>query len=160
MRTSDLETLVEAFMEAKATLRDDELSKFELHIVGLGNIPILKYFVQMGKASLSTRDRVLYGGSKWMKRYADGGFKFGFYDTIERRPVSLYIDGPKIQAYRFKKHIYSILDRQKDVGYFNVYAIGTLERSPTGDGIEINVGAMRHLCIILGPERKQRNWNP
>ena len=150
VRTNQLERLVNTYLEAKELLTDEQFKEMSIHIVGGETIPISDYFTQIKFALTAPKQNVLYGGATLVKRYGNG-FSFKFYDKIDNKPVSLYVDSETMSAYRFKSYIEKILQAQSRIKYFKLFAIGSIISTKEGT-LNLVVQDLRHLSIVLGPE--------
>ena len=148
-RTSDLERLVGCYLEAKSKLSKEDFKKLTLQVQGIGRKPLYSYFKPLRYATTNTRDCVIYGGvySK-IERYGLG-FKLTFYDKIEDRPVTLYVDSQSMKSYKYARYLEGILSAAENAQYFTVYLLGTLEAAPPSiDAWNLVIDNLSHLVIM------------
>ncbi|MCF5706554.1 ATPase [Pseudomonas syringae] len=153
-RTNNLERLVDSYRQAKAELSLDELKLLKLRIPGQGEVSLRSYFRHIKYAQLGDNGRVLYGGGLVEQRYGQG-FKFKFFDRLEGKLVTLYVSPAQMQAYRSSRYLSELLSHADAVKFFTVYALGTLTQSPSGKSYSVEVDDLRHLAIVLGPEKEK-----
>jgi len=152
-RTNNLERLVDSYRQAKAELTPEEFKLLKLRIPGQGELSLRSYFRHVKYAQLGDNGRVLYGGGLVEQRYGQG-FKFKFFDRLEGKLVTLYVSPAQMQAYRSSRYISELLSHADEVKFFTVYALGTLTKSPSGKSFSVEVDNLRHLAIVLGPEKE------
>lgn len=152
-RTNNLERLVDSYRQAKAELSIDELKLLKLRIPGQGEVSLRSYFRHIKYAQPGDNERVLYGGGLIEQRYGLG-FKFKFFDRLEGKLVTLYVSPAQMQAYRSSRYISELLSHADEVRFFTVYALGTLTQSPSGKSYSVEVDDLRHLVIVLGPQKE------
>ncbi|WP_122581155.1 ATPase [Pseudomonas viridiflava] len=152
-RTNNLERLVDSYRQARAELSPEEFKLLKLRIPGQGELSLRSYFRHIKYAQLGDNERVLYGGGLVEQRYGQG-FKFKFFDRLEGRLVTLYVSPAQMQAYRSSRYISELLSHADEVKFFTVYALGTLTKSPSGKSFSVEVDDLRHLAIVLGPEKE------
>ncbi|MEE5067041.1 ATPase [Pseudomonas alliivorans] len=152
-RTNNLERLVDSYRQAKAELSPEEFKLLKLRIPGQGELSLRSYFRHIKYAQLGDNGRVLYGGGLVEQRYGQG-FKFKFFDRLEGKLVTLYVSPAQMQAYRSSRYISELLSHADEVKFFTVYALGTLTKSPSGKSFSVEVDDLRHLAIVLGPQKK------
>ncbi|RMT80504.1 ATPase [Pseudomonas viridiflava] len=153
-RTNNLERLVDSYRQAKAELSQDEFKLLKLRIPGQGEVSLRSYFRHIKYAQLGDNGRVLYGGGLIDQRYGQG-FKFKFFDRLEGKLVTLYVSPAQMQAYRSSRYISELLSHADEVKFFTVYTLGTLTQSPSGKSYSVEVNDLRHLAIVLGPEKEK-----
>lgn len=154
-RTNDLERLVESFRDAKEKLTDEEFSTLELQVKGIGKIKLKHYFQRLNYAKTWSTQRIIYGGAILDKRYGQG-FRLKFYDTVEGKPVSLYVSPSMMKEYRHRKYLDGILSKVDEVRFLRVYALGHFEDAPNeSDGLNLVISHLRHLAIVLGPTKNK-----
>jgi hypothetical protein len=151
-RSRDLGRLVNNYREAKETLTRDELDSLKIRIVDVGSMRLVDYFVPVTRALHHPGQRVLYGGARFVQDYGQG-FKLGFYDEVNGKPVNLYISTELMAAYRFRKYVRDIVDQIPQRRYVTVYAIGRLQENASGKRRDLIVDDLRQLALILGPLR-------
>ncbi|WJI14181.1 hypothetical protein MWN52_11000 [Pseudoxanthomonas winnipegensis] len=149
--TNSLERLVQYYREAKDSLPKEEFEALTLNIGGTSVIPLRTYFRSMEKARSGENNRVLVGGAKY-KEYGKG-FRFDFFDKLDGKPISLYVDSTTIEAYRFRGYWRELFKQAGQVKYFRVYVLGSLKERLEGKGYNVVVADLRHLAITLGPEK-------
>ncbi|MEE4708010.1 ATPase [Pseudomonas alliivorans] len=152
-RTNNLERLVDSYRQAKAELSPEEFKLLKLRIPGQGELSLRSYFRHIKYAQLGDNGRVLYGGGLVEQRYGQG-FKFKFFDRLEGKLVTLYVSPAQMQAYRSSRYISELLSHADEVKFFTVYALGTLTKSPSGKSFSVEVDDLRHLAIVLGPQKE------
>lgn len=152
-RTNQLDRLVETYREAKDKLSSDDFRALEIRIVREGTLKLNEYFCHISNTSYETRDRVIYGGATLLEPRYGSGFKFKFYDKVANTTVFLYISKDKMANYRFRKYINLTLSKAEDVKYFTVYVLGRLVAGRTQGNTDLVVEDLRHLAIVLGPEK-------
>ena len=152
-RTNNLERLVDSYRQARAELSPEEFKLLKLRIPGQGELSLRSYFRHIKYAQLGDNGRVLYGGGLVEQRYGQG-FKFKFFDRLEGKLVTLYVSPAQMQAYRSSRYISELLSHADQVKFFTVYALGTLTKSPSGNSFSVEVDDLRHLAIVLGPEKE------
>ncbi|WP_249582601.1 ATPase [Pseudomonas viridiflava] len=152
-RTNNLERLVDSYRQARAELSPEEFKLLKLRIPGQGELSLRSYFRHIKYAQLGDNGRVLYGGGLVEQRYGQG-FKFKFFDRLEGKLVTLYVSPAQMQAYRSSRYISELLSHADEVKFFTVYALGTLTKSPSGKSFSVEVDDLRHLAIVLGPEKE------
>ncbi|WP_285360043.1 ATPase [Pseudomonas sp. fls2-241-TYG-175] len=152
-RTNNLERLVDSYRQARAELSPEEFKLLKLRIPGQGELSLRSYFRHIKYAQLGDNGRVLYGGGLVEQRYGQG-FKFKFFDRLEGKLVTLYVSPAQMQAYRSSRYIIELLSHADEVKFFTVYALGTLTKSPSGKSFSVEVDDLRHLAIVLGPEKE------
>ncbi|WKW33903.1 ATPase [Pseudomonas viridiflava] len=152
-RTNNLERLVDSYRQARAELSPEEFKLLKLRIPGQGELSLRSYFRHIKYAQLGDNGRVLYGGGLVEQRYGQG-FKFKFFDRLEGKLVTLYVSPAQMQAYRSSRYISELLSHADQVKFFTVYALGTLTKSPSGKSFSVEVDDLRHLAIVLGPEKE------
>ncbi|MBP0939003.1 ATPase [Pseudomonas alliivorans] len=152
-RTNNLERLVDSYRQAKAELLPEEFKLLKLRIPGQGELSLRSYFRHIKYAQLGDNGRVLYGGGLVEQRYGQG-FKFKFFDRLEGKLVTLYVSPAQMQAYRSSRYISELLSHADEVKFFTVYALGTLTKSPSGKSFSVEVDDLRHLAIVLGPQKE------
>lgn len=152
-RTNNLERLVDSYRQARAELSPEEFKLLKLRIPGHGELSLRSYFRHIKYAQLGDNGRVLYGGGLVEQRYGQG-FKFKFFDRLEGKLVTLYVSPAQMQAYRSSRYISELLSHADEVKFFTVYALGTLTKSPSGKSFSVEVDDLRHLAIVLGPEKE------
>ncbi|MEE4631958.1 ATPase [Pseudomonas alliivorans] len=152
-RTNNLERLVDSYRQAKAELSPGEFKLLKLRIPGQGELSLRSYFRHIKYAQLGDNGRVLYGGGLVEQRYGQG-FKFKFFDRLEGKLVTLYVSPAQMQAYRSSRYISELLSHADEVKFFTVYALGTLTKSPSGKSFSVEVDDLRHLAIVLGPQKE------
>ncbi|MGN2406237.1 ATPase [Pseudomonas syringae] len=152
-RTNNLERLVDNYRQARAELSPEEFKLLKLRIPGQGELSLRSYFRHIKYAQLGDNGRVLYGGGLVEQRYGQG-FKFKFFDRLEGKLVTLYVSPAQMQAYRSSRYIIELLSHADEVKFFTVYALGTLTKSPSGKSFSVEVDDLRHLAIVLGPEKE------
>lgn len=148
IRTSDLDELVDSYLEAKSTHTNQEFDELELKIIGHGEIGYRDYFQWIGRTNCSG---VTYGGIKNIKDYNEG-FCLYFFDKFKNRPVQLYVSAAQLLKYRYWRHLRSTIDAAKanpDGCYIQVFALGRLEYSDTHKSWNLVVGDLSHLTLIL-----------
>lgn len=148
-RTCYLDRLVDCYLEAKATLGDEEFKSLNIDVKGVGTLALNSYFRLIKHASLATRNRVLFGGATFVLRYGLG-FKLRFFDMVEALPVFLYVSSDTMRQYRYRHHLSRLIDQHESVRYFRVFALGNLIVSPKGKSLDLVVDDLRHLAIVLG----------
>ena len=152
-RTNNLERLVDSYRQARAELSPEEFKLLKLRIPGQGELSLRSYFRHIKYAQLGDNGRVLYGGGLVEQRYGQG-FKFKFFDRLEGKLVTLYVSPAQMLAYRSSRYISELLSHADQVKFFTVYALGTLTKSPSGKSFSVEVDDLRHLAIVLGPEKE------
>ena len=152
-RTNNLERLVDSYRQARAELSPEEFKPLKLRIPGQGELSLRSYFRHIKYAQLGDNGRVLYGGGLVEQRYGQG-FKFKFFDRLEGKLVTLYVSPAQMLAYRSSRYISELLSHADQVKFFTVYALGTLTKSPSGKSFSVEVDDLRHLAIVLGPEKE------
>ncbi|MEE5102120.1 ATPase [Pseudomonas alliivorans] len=152
-RTNNLERLVDSYRQAKAELSPEEFKLLKLRIPGQGELSLRSYFRHIKYAQLGDNGRVLYGGGLVEQRYGQG-FKFKFFDRLEGKLVTLYVSPAQMQAYRSSRYISELLSHADEVKFFTVYALGTLTKSPSRKSFSVEVDDLRHLAIVLGPQKE------
>ncbi|WP_122575673.1 ATPase [Pseudomonas viridiflava] len=152
-RTNNLERLVDNYRQARAELSPEEFKLLKLRIPGQGELSLRSYFRHIKYAQLGDNGRVLYGGGLVEQRYGQG-FKFKFFDRLEGKLVTLYVSPAQMLAYRSSRYISELLSHADQVKFFTVYALGTLTKSPSGKSFSVEVDDLRHLAIVLGPEKE------
>ena len=152
-RTNNLERLVDSYRQARAELSPEEFKLLKLRIPGQGELSLRSYFRHIKYAQLGDNGRVLYGGGLVEQRYGQG-FKFKFFARLEGKLVTLYVSPAQMQAYRSSRYISELLSHADQVKFFTVYALGTLTKSPSGNSFSVEVDDLRHLAIVLGPEKE------
>ncbi|PCK94058.1 ATPase [Pseudomonas viridiflava] len=152
-RTNNLERLVDSYRQARAELSPEEFKLLKLRIPGQGELSLRSYFRHIKYAQLGDNGRVLYGGGLVEQRYGQG-FKFKFFDRLEGKLVTLYVSPAQMQAYRSSRYIIELLSHADEVKFFTVYALGTLTKSPSGKSFSVEVDDLRHLAIVLGPQKE------
>ncbi|WP_122688089.1 ATPase [Pseudomonas viridiflava] len=152
-RTNNLERLVDSYRQARAELSPEEFKLLKLRIPGQGELSLRSYFRHIKYAQLGDNGRVLYGGGLVEQRYGQG-FKFKFFDRLEGKLVTLYVSPAQMLAYRSSRYISELLGHADEVKFFTVYALGTLTKSPSGKSFSVEVDDLRHLAIVLGPEKE------
>ena len=150
-RSSNLERLVDAYRQAKAQLTPEDFNLLKLRVSGQGELTLRSYFRHIKYAQLGDNGRIVYGGGL-VERYG-AGFKFKFFDRLNGKLVTLYVSPAQMQAYRSSRYISELLSHADEVKFFTVYALGTLEESPSGKSISVKVDDLRHLAIVLGPAK-------
>jgi hypothetical protein len=150
-RTNNLERLVDCYRQAKAELSPEEFKLLTLRIPGQGEMPLRSYFRHIKYAQPGKNERVLYGGGL-VERYG-AGFKFKFFDRLDGKLVTLYVSPAQMQAYRSSRYITELLSHAEAVKFYTVYALGNLNKSPSGKSFSIEVDDLRHLAIVLGPAK-------
>ncbi len=148
-RTSYLDRLVDCYLEAKATLSDEEFRSLNIEVEGVGTFTLNGYFRLIKYVSLTTRDRVLFGGATFVGRYGLG-FKLKFFDKVGALPVFLYVSPDTMRQYRYRNYLSRLIDQHESVRYFRVFALGSLAVSPKGNSIDLVIDDLRHLAIVLG----------
>ncbi|WP_122846874.1 ATPase [Pseudomonas viridiflava] len=152
-RTNNLERLVDSYRQARAELSSEEFKLLKLRIPGQGELSLRSYFRHIKYAQLGDNGRVLYGGGLVEQRYGQG-FKFKFFDRLEGKLVTLYVSPAQMLAYRSSRYISELLSHADEVKFFTVYALGTLTKSPSGKSFSVEVDDLRHLAIVLGPQKE------
>ncbi len=152
-RTNNLERLVDSYRQARAELSPEEFKLLKLRIPGQGELSLRSYFRHIKYAQLGDNGRVLYGGGLVEQRYGQG-FKFKFFDRLEGKLVTLYVSPAQMLAYRSSRYISELLSHADEVKFFTVYALGTLTKSPSGKSFSVEVDDLRHLAIVLGPQKE------
>lgn len=152
-RTNNLERLVDSYRQARAELSPEEFKLLKLRIPGQGELSLRSYFRHIKYAQLGDNGRVLYGGGLVEQRYGQG-FKFKFFDRLEGKLVTLYVSPAQMLAYRSSRYISELLSHADQVKFFTVYALGTLTKSPSGKSFSVEVDDLRHLAIVLGPQKE------
>ncbi|MEE4224677.1 ATPase [Pseudomonas viridiflava] len=152
-RTNNLERLVDSYRQARAELSPEEFKLLKLRIPGQGELSLRSYFRHIKYAELGDNGRVLYGGGLVEQRYGQG-FKFKFFDRLEGKLVTLYVSPAQMLAYRSSRYISELLSHADEVKFFTVYALGTLTKSPSGKSFSVEVDDLRHLAIVLGPQKE------
>lgn len=152
-RTNNLERLVDSYRQARAELSPEEFKLLKLRIPGQGELSLRSYFRHIKYAQLGDNGRVLYGGGLVEQRYGQG-FKFKFFDRLEGKLVTLYVSPAQMLAYRSSRYISELLSHAYEVKFFTVYALGTLTKSPSGKSFSVEVDDLRHLAIVLGPQKE------
>ncbi|WP_122429874.1 ATPase [Pseudomonas viridiflava] len=152
-RTNNLERLVDSYRQARAELSPEEFKLLKLRIPGQGELSLRSYFRHIKYAQLGDNGRVLYGGGLVEQRYGQG-FKFKFFDRLEGKLVTLYVSPAQMLAYRSSRYISELLSHADQVKFFTVYALGTLTKSPSGKSFSVEVDDLRHLALVLGPEKE------
>ncbi|WP_122564460.1 ATPase [Pseudomonas viridiflava] len=152
-RTNNLERLVDSYRQAMAELSPEEFKLLKLRIPGQGELSLRSYFRHIKYAQLGDNGRVLYGGGLVEQRYGQG-FKFKFFDRLEGKLVTLYVSPAQMLAYRSSRYISELLSHADEVKFFTVYALGTLTKSPSGKSFSVEVDDLRHLAIVLGPQKE------
>ncbi|WP_122569566.1 ATPase [Pseudomonas viridiflava] len=152
-RTNNLERLVDSYRQARAELSPEEFKLLKLRIPGQGELSLRSYFRHIKYAQLGDNKRVLYGGGLVEQRYGQG-FKFKFFDRLEGKLVTLYVSPAQMLAYRSSRYISELLSHADQVKFFTVYALGTLTKSPSGKSFSVEVDDLRHLAIVLGPQKE------
>ncbi|SMS11780.1 ATPase [Pseudomonas viridiflava] len=152
-RTNNLERLVDSYRQARAELSPEEFKLLKLRIPGQGELSLRSYFRHIKYAQLGDNGRVLYGGGLVEQRYGQG-FKFKFFDRLEGKLVTLYVSPAQMLAYRSSRYISELLSHADQVKFFTVYALGTLTKGPSGKSFSVEVDDLRHLAIVLGPEKE------
>jgi len=149
--TNSLERLVQCYREAREELSKEEFEALSIQVRGLGEISLQSYFRSMKWADLGVNDRVLFGGARYKKFGA--GFRFSFFDKHQDKPISLYVDSASINAYRYRRYWFELFEQVDNVAYFRVYALGSLREREDGKGYDLSVDDLRHLAIVLGPQK-------
>ncbi|XYQ96006.1 ATPase [Pseudomonas syringae] len=152
-RTNNLERLVDSYRQARAELSPEEFKLLKLRIPGQGELSLRSYFRHIKYAQLGDNKRVLYGGGLVEQRYGQG-FKFKFFDRLEGKLVTLYVSPAQMLAYRSSRYISELLSHADQVKFFTVYALGTLTKSSSGKSFSVEVDDLRHLAIVLGPQKE------
>ncbi|WP_110947105.1 ATPase [Pseudomonas bohemica] len=150
-RTNNFERLVDSFRQAQAQLTREEFALLTLRIPGQGEVSLRSYFRHIKFAQLGEERRVLYGGGL-VERYGTG-FRFKFFDRLQGKLVTLYVSPAQMQAYRSSRYISELLSHADEVRFFTVFALGTLNASPSGKSISVDIEDLRHLAIVLGPAK-------
>lgn len=150
-RTGNLERLVDAYRQAKAQLTPEDFNLLKLRVPGQGELTLRSYFRHIKYAQLGDNGRIVYGGGL-VERYGSG-FKFKFFDRLNGKLVTLYVSPAQMQAYRSSRYLSELLSHADEVKFFTVYALGKLVESPSGKSISVEVEDLRHLAIVLGPEK-------
>lgn len=148
IRTSDLDELVDSYLEAKSTLSKEDFGALRLKIVGHGEIRYKDYFQWIGKTDCSG---ITYGGIRKIKDYKEG-FCLYFHDGIKDQPVQLYVSATQLLKYRHWRYLRSIVDTvQANVRecYIQVFALGGLEYSDRHKCWNLVVDDLSHLTLIL-----------
>lgn len=157
-RTNNLERLVDSFRQAQAQLTKEEFALLPLRIPGQGEVSLRSYFRHIKFAQLGDERRVLYGGGL-VERYGTG-FKFKFFDRLQGKLVTLYVSPAQMQAYRSSRYISELLSHADEVRFFTVFALGTLQASPSGKSVSVEIEDLRHLAIVLGPTKTPESVEP
>jgi len=157
-RTNNLERLVDSFRQAQAQLTKEEFALLPLRIPGQGEVSLRSYFRHIKFAQLVDERRVLYGGGL-VERYGTG-FKFKFFDRLQGKLVTLYVSPAQMQAYRSSRYISELLSHADEVRFFTVFALGTLQASPSGKSVSVEIEDLRHLAIVLGPTKTPESVEP
>jgi hypothetical protein len=150
-RTSNLERLVDSFRQAQAELTKEEFALLTLRIPGQGEVTLRSYFRHIKYAQVGDEKRVIYGGGL-VERYGTG-FKFKFFDRLQGKLVTLYVSPAQMQAYRSSRYIRELLSHADEVKFFTVFALGSLATSPSGKSLSVEIEDLRHLAIVLGPQK-------
>jgi hypothetical protein len=150
-RTSNLERLVDAYRQAKAQLTAEDFNLLKLRVPGQGEMTLRSYFRHIKYAQVGDSGRIVYGGGL-VERYG-AGFKFKFFDRLNGKQVTLYVSPAQMQAYRSSRYLGELLSHADEVKFFTLYALGKLVLSPSGKSISVEVEDLRHLAIVLGPEK-------
>lgn len=148
IRTSDLDELVDSYLEAKSTLSNAEFEALRLKIVGHGEIGYKDYFRWIGRTDCSG---VTYGGIRKIKDYKEG-FCLYFHDNHKNQPVQLYVSASQLLKYRYWRHLRSTVDAARenhDKCYIQVFALGRLEYSESHKSWNLAVDNLNHLTLIL-----------
>lgn len=146
--TSDLDRLVDSYLEAKATLPTNEFRNLKLRIVGQGEIGYREYFQWIG---VTDGHGITYGGATLHKRYMEG-FRLRFFDQRENEPVFLYIGRTQLLNYRYWRHLSGIIDiieNQPRITYVQVFAIGTISYDSQRRHWSLEVENLSHLTLIV-----------
>lgn len=151
-RTGQLTRLVETYVEARTTLPREMFRELTIRVVGEGTMLLDDYFRHLAGAGLDTANRVIYGGARLTNRYGKG-FKLKFFDKVAGTDVFLYVSPARMAAYRFRKLLELALARADEVRYFKVYALGRLAPGKTARHTDFIVDDLRHLVLVLGPEK-------
>lgn len=149
--TNSLERLVQCYREAKDELSKEEFEALTIQVKGLGEVSLQSYFRPIEWARLGVSDRVVFGGARYKKYGA--GFSFTFFDKHQGKPISLYVKPATINAYRYRRYWFELFEQAENVAYFRVYALGTLKEREDGKGYDLSVDDLRHLAIVLGPQK-------
>lgn len=150
-RTSNLERLVDAYRQAKAQLEAQDFNLLKLRVPGQGEMTLRSYFRHIKYAQVGDSGRIVYGGGL-VERYG-AGFKFKFFDRLNGKQVTLYVSPAQMQAYRSSRYLGELLSHADEVKFFTLYALGKLVQSPSGKSVSVEVEDLRHLAIVLGPQK-------
>lgn len=145
-RTTDLERLVECYIQARLKLSDEEFKAMRLKVVGQSEMPLPWFFKRISYGRLGVSNRVLHGGATLQKRFGTG-FKLKFMDMLDDKPVFLYVAKEQMDEYRFRRYLDGLL-REEDADYFRLFAMGELALSPTEKSINLIVSDLRQLVVI------------
>lgn len=145
-RTTDLDRLVDSFLEAKAKLPPSDFRSLHLQIVGKGRVLLGDYFQQVARM---VEFGVSFGGIKQIVPYGYG-FSLTFYDKIEGAPIRLYVPAKRLQDFRYRRFLKASVTQvieSKGALYLRVYCIGRFERAPENKGWNLIVDDLNHLVL-------------
>lgn len=145
-RTSDLDSLVDSYLEAKSKLSTADFRALDLQIVGTGRVRIVDYFQGVERADGAG---VIFGG---IKRISPYGYGFGleFYDKREGAAVRLYVSSEQLRDFRYRRLIRAGVDEaleSKGAKYLRAYCIGRFEWSPNHNSWNLVVDDLNHLVL-------------
>jgi hypothetical protein len=148
-RTSDLQRLVDSYLEAKVRLTENEFERLPLKLVGQRRTTYKHYFSHI-KSGHHTG--VMYGDAVHIGDFGEG-FKLRFLDLRNSLKIILYISKTQMNAYVHAKYLRKIVDELKKTrSYVTVYALGTLSQvthSQTQQ-FELHVADLNYLALVLG----------
>ncbi|GKS92584.1 hypothetical protein [Acidovorax sp. SUPP2539] len=145
-RTSDLDRLVDSYLEATQTLTHAEFEALRLKIIGRGNVSYRDYFHWVGRSDGSG---VTYGGISKPESYGYG-FDLIFFDKYQRRPVHLYVPSKLLRAYKHHRFLKSSVDevlKSEGRKYLKVFCLGRFEFSSQHDSWNLVVDDLNHLVL-------------
>ncbi|MFM9271838.1 hypothetical protein ACJ7V3_16505 [Halomonas elongata] len=161
--TTVLDRLVTSYRQARKRLTSDELRSIQLHVVGMGQIRLVDYFKPLRFCSLDTRQRVIFGGARYIRRWGKG-VEFRFYDKLvhrregmerERYPVTLYVSPRLVEKARHSNYFEEILKEPEKRRYFTIYALGHLIFNDKYESFSLVVDDLKSLSLLRGPDKAQ-----
>lgn len=161
--TTVLDRLVTSYRQARKRLDPDELRSIQLHVVGTGQIRLVDYFKPLRFCSLETRERVIFGGARFIHRWGKG-VEFRFYDKVvyrregierEHYPVTLYVSPRLVEEARHRNYFEEILKEPEKRRYFTIYALGHLTFNAKHESFSLVVDDLKSLSLLRGPDKEQ-----
>ncbi|WP_374008267.1 hypothetical protein [Delftia lacustris] len=144
-RTSDLDRLVDSYLEAKNQLTHAEFQALRLKIVGSGECRFDDYFQWIGRAD---GNGVMYGGT-YVKSYGYG-FNLTFRDELNGKRVNIYISSDNLKNFKYRASLRKSVDdvlASDDRKYLKVYCLGVIEKSEKFDNWSIIIEDLNHLVL-------------